>query len=186
MKILEAQSATLTNYEVYTHLKDIQSKHRTGGRRPGNLDNVMKEVLPFTLLQLSISRLTGYFQLIQYLEEAPSPLAQKPCPYKQDTIKTLLAQLRPFELTKAEILMIINHRPTTMPNLNNIIEELETRFPDENDQWAILDIISEVLGAQDVEEMKKAMADNTETAKKDEKKRQEDEEKRYQDMMDES
>ncbi|KAB8304281.1 hypothetical protein MFRU_002g04300 [Monilinia fructicola] len=167
MKILEAQSATLTNYEVYTHLKDIQSKHRTGGRRPGNLDNVMKE-------------------LIQYLEEAPSPLAQKPCPYKQDTIKTLLAQLRPFELTKAEILMIINHRPTTMPNLNNIIEELETRFPDENDQWAILDIISEVLGAQDVEEMKKAMADNTETAKKDEKKRQEDEEKRYQDMMDES
>lgn len=73
-----------------------------------------------------------------------------------------------------------------MPNLNNIIEELETRFPDENDQWAILDIISEVLGAQDVEEMKKAMADNTETAKKDEKKRQEDEEKRYQDMMDES
>ncbi|KAA8574902.1 hypothetical protein EYC84_004140 [Monilinia fructicola] len=167
MKILEAQSATLTNYEVYTHLKDIQNKHRTGGRRPGNLDNVMKE-------------------LIQYLEEAPSPLAQKPCPYKQDTIKALLAQLRPFELTKAEILMIINHRPTTMPNLNNIIEELETRFPDENDQWAILDIISEVLGAQDVEEMKKAMADNTETAKKDEKKRQEDEEKRYQDMMDES
>ncbi|QSZ37496.1 hypothetical protein DSL72_008594 [Monilinia vaccinii-corymbosi] len=167
MKILEAQSATLTNYEVYTHLQDIQYKHRTGGRRPGNLDNVMKE-------------------LIQYFEEAPSPLAQKPCPYKGDTIKTLLQQLRPFDLTKAEILMIINHRPTTMPNLNNIIEELDTRFPDENDQWAILDIISEVLGAQDVEEMKKAMADNTEIAKKDEKKRQEDEEKRYQAMMDES
>lgn len=44
MKILEAQSATLTNFEVYTHLKDIQKKHRTGGRRPGNLETVMKEV----------------------------------------------------------------------------------------------------------------------------------------------
>lgn len=46
MKILEAQSATLSNFEVYTHLKDIQKKHRTGGRRPGNLDNVIKEVAP--------------------------------------------------------------------------------------------------------------------------------------------
>jgi hypothetical protein len=44
MKILEAQSATLTNFEVYKHLKEIQTKPRTGGRRPGNLDNVVKEV----------------------------------------------------------------------------------------------------------------------------------------------
>ncbi|KAI9648224.1 hypothetical protein NHQ30_002856 [Ciborinia camelliae] len=168
MKILEAQSATLTNFEVYTHLKDIQNKHRTGGRRPGNLDNVMKE-------------------LTQYLEEAPSPLAQKPCPYKEDTIKTLLEQLRPFDLTKAEILMIINHRPTSMVTLNNIIEELEFRFPDENDQWAIIDVVSGVLGAQDVEALKQTMADNTEIAKKDEQKRQQDAERRYQAMlMDES
>ncbi|APA09430.1 hypothetical protein SS1G_12234 [Sclerotinia sclerotiorum 1980 UF-70] len=164
MKILEAQSATLTNFEVYTHLKDVQTKHRTGGRRPGNLDNVMKE-------------------LIQYLEEAPSPLAQKPCPYKEDTIRNLLEQLRPYDLTKAEILMIINHRPTSMENLNIIIEELELRFPDENEQWAIIDIVKEVLGAQDAEEMKQAMADNTEIAKKDEQKRQEDEKRRYDAMM---
>ncbi|KAJ8066020.1 hypothetical protein OCU04_005114 [Sclerotinia nivalis] len=164
MKILEAQSATLTNFEVYTHLKDVQTKHRTGGRRPGNLDNVMKE-------------------LIQYLEEAPSPLAQKPCPYKEDTIRNLLEQLRPYDLTKAEILMIINHRPTSMENLNIIIEELELRFPDENEQWAIIDVVKEVLGAQDAEEMKQTMADNTEIAKKDEQKRQEDEKRRYDAMM---
>ncbi|ESZ97324.1 hypothetical protein SBOR_2287 [Sclerotinia borealis F-4128] len=168
MKILEAQSATLTNFEVYTHLKDIQNKHRTGGRRPGNLDNVMKE-------------------LMQYFEEAPSPLAQKPCPYKPDTIKILLERLRSFDLTKAEILMIINHRPTSMENLNIIIEELELRFPDENDQWAIIDVVKEVLGAEDADEMKQTMADNTENAKKDEQKRQQDEERRYQAMlMDES
>ncbi|KAF7863951.1 hypothetical protein EAF04_006916 [Stromatinia cepivora] len=164
MKILEAQSAILTNFEVYTHLKDTQTKHRTGGRRPGNLDNVMKE-------------------LIQYLEEAPSPLAQKPCPYKEDTIRNLLEQLRPYDLTKAEILMIINHRPTSMENLNIIIEELELRFPDENEQWAIIDVVKEVLGAQDAEEMKQTMADNTEIAKKDEQKRQEDEKRRYDAMM---
>lgn len=81
--------------------------------------------------------------------------------------------------------MIINHRPTSMPTLNNIIEELELRFPDENDQWAILDVVSEVLGVQDAEEMKQTMADNTENAKKDEIKRQADEQRRYEAMMDE-
>ncbi|KAM0139515.1 hypothetical protein ACHAO1_002886 [Botrytis cinerea] len=167
MKILEAQSATLSNFEVYTHLKDIQKKHRTGGRRPGNLDNVIKE-------------------LMQYLEEAPSPLAQKPCPYNEDTIRNLLEQLRPYDLTKAEILMIINHRPTSMENLNIIIEELELRFPDENEQWGIIDVVKDVLGAQDAEEMKQAMADNTEAAKKDEQKRQQDEERQYKALMDQS
>lgn len=108
---------------------------------------------------------------MQYLEEAPSPLAQKPCPYQEDTIKNLLEQLRPYDLTKAEILMIINHRPTSMENLNIIIEELELRFPDENDQWAIIDVISNVLGAQDAEEMKQTMAENTEAAKNEETKR---------------
>lgn len=70
-----------------------------------------------------------------------------------------------------------------MENLNIIIEELELRFPDENEQWAIIDIVKEVLGAQDAEEMKQAMADNTEIAKKDEQKRQEDEKRRYDAMM---
>jgi hypothetical protein len=62
MKILEAQSATLTNYEVYTHLmaqearygrmkntdkSEKRGKHRKrdpNDRRPGNLATISKEV----------------------------------------------------------------------------------------------------------------------------------------------
>ena len=47
MKILEAQSATLTNYEVYTHLTEQRARYarkENKGRRPGNLETVVKEV----------------------------------------------------------------------------------------------------------------------------------------------
>jgi hypothetical protein len=50
MKILEAQSATLTNYEVYTHLMDQRARYakkEMQGRRPGNLETVVKEVRLF-------------------------------------------------------------------------------------------------------------------------------------------
>merc|ERR1711977_162678 len=88
MKILEAQSATLTNYEVYTHLTEQRSRYAKKGikgRRPGNLETVVKE-------------------LLEYFHEAPSPLASKPLPYNDQTIGTLLERLRPLNFTKAEIL----------------------------------------------------------------------------------
>ncbi|PQE06591.1 hypothetical protein CJF31_00009734 [Rutstroemia sp. NJR-2017a BVV2] len=151
MKILEAQSATLTNFEVYKHLKEIQTKPRTGGRRPGNLDNVVKE-------------------LLQYLEEAPSPFAEKPCPYNDETIRTLLERLRPYNLTKAEVLMILNHRPTNLENLNTIIEEMEFRISDD-DQWAVVEIVKEVLGCHDQEEMRQTMTDNAQKARTDQEER---------------
>jgi len=66
MKILEAQSATLTNYEVYTHLNDMKedwqkriAKAKAEGkrlekagyeaeyihtRRPGNLETISSQV----------------------------------------------------------------------------------------------------------------------------------------------
>lgn len=50
MKILEAQSAQLTNYEVYTHLTELKRKsnarkgNRVLGRPPGNLETIVKEV----------------------------------------------------------------------------------------------------------------------------------------------
>jgi hypothetical protein len=47
MKILESQSAVLSNYEVYTHLiaqRERYAKKELKGRRPGNLETVVKEV----------------------------------------------------------------------------------------------------------------------------------------------
>lgn len=51
MKILESQSAILTNFEVYQHLLNEQQKARLPERKrqvPRNLQNVIKEVRPAT------------------------------------------------------------------------------------------------------------------------------------------
>jgi len=151
MKILEAQSATLTNYEVYTHLIDQRARYRKKGlrgRRPGNLETIVKE-------------------LLDYFHEAPSPLGSKPFPYDSKTIRTLLERLRPYDLTKAEILMIMNLRPTKPENLNTIVEEMEERFPGDELQKEIVGVIVDILGKPDGEAERQAMTDNAEVARKE-------------------
>lgn len=51
MKVMEAQSATLTNYEVYNHLMEQEIKHKGQKKRklPGNLATVTKEVYPSSI-----------------------------------------------------------------------------------------------------------------------------------------
>jgi hypothetical protein len=45
MKILESQSAVLSNYEVLEHLNDQRKRYKQARRRGGgNLENVVKEV----------------------------------------------------------------------------------------------------------------------------------------------
>ncbi|RKF75959.1 RNA polymerase III subunit Rpc17 [Golovinomyces cichoracearum] len=130
MKILETQSAVLTNYEVYIHLIEQKQRHLARGgktRRPGNLELVVKE-------------------LLEYFQEAPSPLASKPIPYDESTIRRLLEKLRQWDFTRAEIIMIMNLRPTKPETLNTVIEEMESRFPEEDTQFQICSSIVDVLG----------------------------------------
>lgn len=45
MKILEAQSAVLSNYEVYQHLADQRDRYKQKKHRgPPNLETVVREV----------------------------------------------------------------------------------------------------------------------------------------------
>ena len=44
MKILEAQSAVLSNYEVYTHLAANHAKPRSTPQKHSNVHTVLKEV----------------------------------------------------------------------------------------------------------------------------------------------
>lgn len=106
------------------------------------------------------------FQLLDYLEEAPSPLGSKPFPYNEKTIRTLLEKLRPYNLTKAEFLMIMNLRPSKPENLNTIIEQMEDRFPQEETQYEIVRIIGEILGRPDGEAERNAMTQNAKEARK--------------------
>lgn len=45
MKVIESQSAVLTNYEVYQHLVDQRDRYKKTKRRgPPNLETVVREV----------------------------------------------------------------------------------------------------------------------------------------------
>jgi hypothetical protein len=52
------------------------------------------------------------------------------------------------ELAKGEVLMILNLRPTSSAVLSTMVEDMEERFS-EDEQNKILDIITEVLGQDD-------------------------------------
>lgn len=149
MKVLEAQSAVLTNVEVYQFLKKQAEEYQEQKRRgPGNLETLRRE-------------------LLQYFETHPGPLSQKPCTYDDNSISSLLQRLRPYDITKGEMIMILNLRPTNPVALNTVIEDMEDRF----DQAAQEDIaagIAEVLGQfpeEDAAEEGDDAMDTTESAR---------------------
>ncbi|CAK7262547.1 hypothetical protein SEPCBS119000_000015 [Sporothrix epigloea] len=138
MKILEAQNALLSNFEVYEFLTERQEhlgkqKQKQNRRRgPGN---------PETLIQ----------ELLQYFQSPPSPLSQQPVTYSADAVTQLVERLREFDLAKGELLMILNMRPQTPAQLHACVEEVESRLS-EDKQSQLLDIVSEVLGHFPAEE----------------------------------
>ena len=67
--------------------------------------------------------------------------------YPAGSIRKLLQDLKKFELTKAELVMILNLAPKDAVALDVIIEELDTRLPESDDQEELLGIINQILGA---------------------------------------
>ncbi|CAP70775.1 uncharacterized protein PODANS_3_8370 [Podospora anserina S mat+] len=138
MKILEAQSAVLTNYEVYQHLTDIRKRNNSSQpkrRMPEDAFRLSKEVL-------------------EYLETKPYPLhdQKEKQHYSQATLELLcekLAEKFP-DITKAEGLAIFDVRPTNIPVLAIIVESLEDRYTEE-EQQQLVDLVIEVLGQDDPE-----------------------------------
>ena len=121
-----------------TRAHDI-ANHPAG---PGNLETIVRE-------------------LMEYFQKPPSPLGSDPMPYNEKTIYTLLERLRPYDLTKAEIIMIMDTRPTHPAILQNLIQEFDERFAErgaDETRQEILDIVAEVLGTPDAGEADKMAA----------------------------
>lgn len=81
----------------------------------------------------------------------PSPLSQQPVTYSPECIGQLVERLRPYDLSKGEIVMILNLRPASMAALNTIIEDRSDRFS-EDQQEEMVNIVAEVLGRFEAEE----------------------------------
>lgn len=63
--------------------------------------------------------------------------------------------------------MILNLRPTKPENLNTIVEEMEDRYPSDEQQQKIVDLIAEVLGTPDGVAEMQAMKENAKEARQE-------------------
>ncbi|XP_064479346.1 DNA-directed RNA polymerase III subunit RPC9-like [Ornithodoros turicata] len=128
MKVIKENAALLSNYEVLKLLKEFQSDKK-GSKSSKSLQNLA----------------TVSYETVAYLEN--TPCAQQTDECVESFLKEILATS--FQLTKAEKLQLINHRPTTFVEIQLLIEESEERLS-EDDMQTILDIVQRTLpGGQD-------------------------------------
>lgn len=102
MKILEANAGALTNFEVLDFLRS-----RGAGRDP---TRVIVPIAP------------SEFKVYDYLEQTAA------CNQTRQVVGEFLEKCKTINLAKAEILNIINIRPSSPVELYPIIEEYDTRF----------------------------------------------------------
>ncbi|KAI0763527.1 HRDC-like protein [Trametes elegans] len=134
MEVLNHRSALLSNYEVLSLLKELESDHLA---RTKTALRIKKEEeaagLPPKHLappdDVCENLRTVEVEAIQYLSADYQPTtAQSP-----EGITQLTRALGQWDLTKAEKLQIVNLAPTEPVELYVIVEELEDRFGDHMD-----------------------------------------------------
>ncbi|KAJ2740752.1 hypothetical protein H4S06_006033 [Coemansia sp. BCRC 34490] len=108
MEVLDRQKALLTNHEVYIVLKEEEDRHKAA-----KMAEDIKYPENVTTLQ---------FEALQYLNDSPCVTQSS------EQISQIKELLLAYDLTKAEVLQIINLRPKTPVELHLIIEECGERF----------------------------------------------------------
>ncbi|KAI7829997.1 RNA polymerase Rpb4-domain-containing protein [Kickxella alabastrina] len=130
MEVINRQEALLTNYEVLLVLQEEDERHKAQqssgqGRYPENVTTLK-------------------FEALQYLNNTACTTQSV------EQISELKRQLEEYELTKAEILQIINLRPKTLVEFHFIIEECGERFGAE-DLEQLVEIVAAALPRDDEE-----------------------------------
>ncbi|KAH0612589.1 uncharacterized protein H6S33_008969 [Morchella sextelata] len=129
MKVLNPSESFLCDHEVLQHLIAMKARythvHETQGAvhamKAGNLETVMKEVK-------------------DYLSTTPAATQT------QKDIDNFMSSVSKFALEKAELLMIINSRPSSIAELDCLVEEMDARFDDQGAQ-ELLRIVKTTLPA---------------------------------------
>jgi len=109
MEIVNESAALLSNFEVLALLKDISSG-KNGQRKPGKKE---KNVATIT------------YSTLKYLEKTPCG------EQSTEAISKFMLALKPFRLTRAEKLQLLNLRPSSAVEIQLIIEESEERLSEE-------------------------------------------------------
>lgn len=137
MKIESVRDAFLSDYEVLQFLSQLERRHDWGLNQEDAGANKKRKRRPYNHPELqAITRDT-----IRYLSEAKGATeteegsasdAKSPLTKLNDQKFTeLMTRLNQFELFKAEKLQIVNQLPTNLVHLFAIVEECDSRFPEE-------------------------------------------------------
>ncbi|KAH9850190.1 HRDC-like protein [Lenzites betulinus] len=130
-QVLNQRSALLSNYEVLTLLKELESDHLA---RTKSAIRIKKEEEAAGLPprhqappdDVSENLRTVEVEAIQYLSADYQPTVSQTA----ESITQLTHKLGQWDLTKAEKLQIVNLAPTEPVELYVIVEELEDRYGD--------------------------------------------------------
>jgi len=139
MKILDAGTSVLDDRDVlaYIHSKvehhktfDAASKEagRSRTKRPGNFIRALKKHQ-------------------EHLEHKERPFINNPHYDEEGQYAgKLMERLEPrVQLTKTELLMLVNHRPHVREFLLPMVEDVDTRVKEEDQDWIVEQVI-DVLG----------------------------------------
>ncbi|KAJ2804648.1 hypothetical protein H4R20_002426, partial [Coemansia guatemalensis] len=108
MEVLDRQAALISNYEALLVLREEDGQH--------------KESRPQSQVKYPENVTTLVFEALEYLNNTPCSSQSA------EQVTALKQQLDSLELTKAEVMQIINHRPKSLVELHLIIEECDERF----------------------------------------------------------
>eukprot|EP00116_Pleurobrachia_bachei_P008833 sb/3469095/ len=109
MDVVNPCAALLSNYEVYKILKETREEQKK------IRNNIMKN----NLRNLN----TIAYETLKYFENV------SPCRYSTDSaIPEFVESVKEYQLSKSELLQLVNLRPTTHVELHAVIEECEERY----------------------------------------------------------
>ncbi|BFZ58898.1 hypothetical protein PYCC9005_005966 [Savitreella phatthalungensis] len=129
MKVLEQRSAFLSDLEVDGVLNELAARQEA----------LVSQGASYSTALDSENLRTIQYELKEYLDKSPCSL------YKIEQMRSLLQQLKQWPLTKVEKLMIINQLPNCRAELEPLVDELDTRFDDDQVE-ELLGIIISTLG----------------------------------------
>ncbi|KAI5778162.1 RNA polymerase II [Geopyxis carbonaria] len=131
MKILNPRVSHLSNFEVLAHINETKARYAAEHLRTSsgaamkaeNLETVLKEVKDYLL---------------------PTPAGTQSPAVVQQFFAEMAARWPHPRLEKVELLQILNERPAGIAELDCIIEEMDTRFSEE-EQAEMVEVVRRVL-----------------------------------------
>ena len=120
MQVVAPDAGVLTNFEVrQLPRKQVQRRQEAEQLRP----------LPGARRAAAAAGWRSQQEVADLIEQALEYLDETACAAQsRESIGQFLAAVKPFELTRAETLMLVNSQPSSLVEIHLIVEECEERL----------------------------------------------------------